>query len=696
MKRILSLTFLLLIFMSVFPASVFAQWAILDPAKAKGSNYTQSDAYAKALDAVFAGDIDIYKEIGCKTEQNMKLGYSMSTSTKYYIKSKATGTVYWGMQCYAYANAVYNKLFGEMPYQGLSKFHHSRYVMKGSGGKNTLSYQEFVNAGIRSGAYIRTTPNSNNSYNGGDGHSMVLLSYDSKGVVYIEGNSDGKGLVRIFNQTWEEFNKTELKGVKRYLCHIIQANDSYYEQHYPENVEEKAYIAQCEFYPSSYKIKAVNPANLRNMPCNSNTNAASKILVNELPVGTTFTATGIYKNTEGNYWYRVLYNNKTYYLYAKNTTAVEIIPDAVLTGAKYPTTLIKGNSYTLEGKVSSTYSTLTHLTGQVLNSSGKVVGSKQVKVTNNSYSIKNSELDTSIKFGSLVDGKYRLVLLADVMTYYVSNTQKLEGVGVCQTLLNKEFTVHEHKYSASGYESAHPHRAMSKCSCGDVKYGAANYKTSVKVTAPSCKAEGKRETVCATCGYVENTEILVKLTHGETYEKVINPTCSVEGRKEYRCKVCDAEVSYDIIPRLSHSGIHTEVSDATCSKEGKKESICGVCNEVLVTEVIPKKSHTITVINSSPTYSGDKYCSVCDTVVEKGDIIEIIYFLGDVNSDGKVNALDATQILRYANNKSSVLTGCVKGDEKFLSADVNKDGKINALDATQILRYANNKSSVLK
>ncbi|MBR6801159.1 MAG: hypothetical protein IKM61_05375, partial [Eubacteriaceae bacterium] len=74
---------------------------------------------------------------------------------------------------------------------------------------------------------------------------------------------------------------------------------------------------------------------------------------------------------------------------------------------------------------------------------------------------------------------------------------------------------------------------------------------------------------------------------------------------------------------------------------------------------------------------------------------EETYLLGDVNKDGKINALDATQILRYANNKSSVIASMSEEEAKG-RADVNKDGKINALDATQILRYANNKSSVLK
>ena len=70
---------------------------------------------------------------------------------------------------------------------------------------------------------------------------------------------------------------------------------------------------------------------------------------------------------------------------------------------------------------------------------------------------------------------------------------------------------------------------------------------------------------------------------------------------------------------------------------------------------------------------------------------------GDVNNDGKINAVDATQILRYCNNKASVLSEEMTEEElrmlEFI-ADVNCDGKINAIDATQILRECNNKASV--
>lgn len=52
---------------------------------------------------------------------------------------------------------------------------------------------------------------------------------------------------------------------------------------------------------------------------------------------------------------------------------------------------------------------------------------------------------------------------------------------------------------------------------------------------------------------------------------------------------------------------------------------------------------------------------------------------GDVNTDGKINATDASLVLRYATSGVSITTD---------AADVNGDGKINSTDASLILRYS--------
>ncbi len=56
--------------------------------------------------------------------------------------------------------------------------------------------------------------------------------------------------------------------------------------------------------------------------------------------------------------------------------------------------------------------------------------------------------------------------------------------------------------------------------------------------------------------------------------------------------------------------------------------------------------------------------------------------LGDVNNDGKVNAMDATLAARYAVGSYSLDAAAIK------RGDVNGDGKVNAMDATLIARYA--------
>ena len=63
--------------------------------------------------------------------------------------------------------------------------------------------------------------------------------------------------------------------------------------------------------------------------------------------------------------------------------------------------------------------------------------------------------------------------------------------------------------------------------------------------------------------------------------------------------------------------------------------------------------------------------------------------IGDVNGDGKVNAVDAKLVLQYVSG-SRTLTA-----EQMIAADVNGDGQVNAIDAKWILQIASG-SRVIK
>lgn len=206
-----------------------AATTITSPSGITGDRFTQTASLAEALDGVFSGDIDIYTNSSYSNEVSMPLGYVIDPDTQFYVRSNTSGNGISGWQCYIYANAVYNKLFNEWVGHGNS-FAHSRVVV--AGGVSTLSYETLRDAGVRCGAYVRTTTDSSGAYNGSAGHSFLILSYDADSITYLEGNADGKGIVRITVRDWDDFNKNQLSGRSRYLSHIVQPTDTYYDDLY--------------------------------------------------------------------------------------------------------------------------------------------------------------------------------------------------------------------------------------------------------------------------------------------------------------------------------------------------------------------------------------------------------------------------------------------------------------------------------
>ena len=76
----------------------------------------------------------------------------------------------------------------------------------------------------------------------------------------------------------------------------------------------------------------------------------------------------------------------------------------------------------------------------------------------------------------------------------------------------------------------------------------------------------------------------------------------------------------------------------------------------------------------------DTYCYSLEDLdyVFSSDIELVITLKGDVNGDGKINALDAAQV------KAASISKLNLGGLSLFSADVNSDERINALDAAQI------------
>ena len=75
------------------------------------------------------------------------------------------------------------------------------------------------------------------------------------------------------------------------------------------------------------------------------------------------------------------------------------------------------------------------------------------------------------------------------------------------------------------------------------------------------------------------------------------------------------------------------------------------------------------------------------TVTVGGDVKTLnaeIWLLGDVNGDGRVNAMDCTRLFKHV-NKTQQLT-----DPYALKcAETNGDGRVNAMDCTRLFKHVN-------
>ena len=155
---------------------------------------------------------------------------------------------------------------------------------------------------------------------------------------------------------------------------------------------------------------------------------------------------------------------------------------------------------------------------------------------------------------------------------------------------------------------------------------------------------------------VEQSETIIPASHKLTKVDAKAPTCTEDGNKEYwTCKHCGkyflsddtnpetakAVEQSEFIISASHKLTKVEAKDATCAENGNKEYwTCEHCGKYFLSDdtnpetakavelsetILPAIQHKNAELRNaseptetSPGYSGDRYCPDCDTVLEKG------------------------------------------------------------------------------
>ena len=199
--------------------------------------------------------------------------------------------------------------------------------------------------------------------------------------------------------------------------------------------------------------------------------------------------------------------------------------------------------------------------------------------------------------------------------------------------------------------------------------GHEHYYSSSVTTEPTCTEEGVKTFTCG-CG---DTYTEVIPATGHTWSKwmvAVEPTETDNGFKARFCTICDDAIESEVLP-------------ATGSGDGEKTGITITLTDengnVVFEEIISDKDTDISFENGTYTLtiSKENYVTRTVTVTASDNMLSADLTLnkvGDMNGDGKVNAVDVARANAHAKGVSS-LSGyaldCV---------DVNGDGKVNAVD----------------
>lgn len=146
--------------------------------------------------------------------------------------------------------------------------------------------------------------------------------------------------------------------------------------------------------------------------------------------------------------------------------------------------------------------------------------------------------------------------------------------------------------------------------------------------APTCKKYGVRHRICKNCGDRE-VDVLDKVDHSWELVSTTLATCIIGEIQHYKCSVCGETKDVTLSnPLGEHSWDNGKVTkEATCTEDGEKTYTCTVCNTTK-TKVIPATGHQHKEVRNAKKatctedgYTGDTYCTDCNTKLESGTVI---------------------------------------------------------------------------
>ena len=326
------------------------------------------------------------------------------------------------------------------------------------------------------------------------------------------------------------------------------------------NYEESYVGGSCTYYPAHCKISIDTDTPINSQPCSVSTEFNS-VNLGTAKAGQTYTATALYRNSYGNYWYRVETSyGDTSYLYAGDTTYIEqITSDITLEDAYAPEAHVCGDKFTVSGTIDSPYNRLDTASCYIYEGfepGGEAVTGYTDDVGGKQYVLDGSAIDFNVLFDNLENGNHTYEIAATYTNYYAtSNTSISSNTGTIK-LMREYFVVIP--------------SSVSQSSCSH------SYTTTI-LGGTLCTENRTQVKACSICGLVTESPMTAGGHSYESWKTITAATCTKDGSKTRTCSAC-GNVETQVIPATGHN-YSAKIQNATCREYATYEFTCANCGD---------------------------------------------------------------------------------------------------------------------
>ena len=282
------------------------------------------------------------------------------------------------------------------------------------------------------GWYTYTNVSALNNVKPGDivrsrGHSVYVIDVQGTTVTFADCNYNGNCNIR-----WGITK--DVSYFKNYFTHVRSAPMAL----------TSGYLAQCQRLSSEGTVSVCADTTLWTAPCTQEVYANSS-QSGVLPAGEQIAVLALFCNSEGEYWYKVSYNNAVCYLPAAATTDFSPYGDTISAlDVVKPVNIKYQRGFSLGG--------LIRAEGMLLDSVGAyvyagmdmtgdpVLTSEETGINQVSYKLSGSAVDKNLSFGQLEKGTYTYVIRATAVNQYADGGE-LSTWSITQTLHRNIFVI---------------------------------------------------------------------------------------------------------------------------------------------------------------------------------------------------------------------------------------------------------------